>query len=202
VGSYDRKEAEARFKHLYAEVPGDECHYCGLARDGHDHRPAIHTLHRFAKGRQVTRKEIEGHFGQCRLVPCCTICNMGIGSFEGVDDNDCRDEILGFLDFFDDDGPSKGVWSFGAFTVACEVLEARSKDIVGDEIYAVPAVGRAIMVHALRSRKGEWRDDPFWHPHRLRFANWLRAEPRRKSKHFLDMARLESYRFKDGVYGR
>lgn len=199
---YDRKKAEARFGHLFTVVPGDQCHYCGLPSDGHDHRPAVHTLHRFAKDRQVTRREIEEQFGPCRLVPCCTICNMGIGSFEGEHDNDRRDEILGFLDFFDDEGEQKGEWSYGAFAIACEILDARAKGLLGDEVYALPAVGRLIMSHALRVQKGEWADDPFFHEHRERFAAWLKAVPRRKAKHFLDMARLESYKFKPGVYDR
>ncbi len=199
---YDRRKAEARFGHLFSVVPGDACHYCGLPSDGHDHRPAVHTLHKFSEGRKVTRREVEEHFGPCRLVPCCTICNMGIGSFEGDDDNDRRDEILGFLDFYDDDGPTKGEWSFGAFSVACEILDARVEGLVGDDVYALPAVGRLIMSHALRVKKGEWKDLEFFNEHRERFASWLCAEPRRKSKHFLAMARLESYKFKQGVYGR
>ena len=199
---YDRRKAEARFAHLYAAVPGDECYYCGLPSEGHDHRPAVHTLHNFAKTRKVTRREIEDRFGPCRLVPCCTICNMGLGSFEGTDDNERRDEILSYLDFFDDDGPHKGEWSLGAFTTAYEILAARTEETVGDEIYALPAVGRLIMSHALRVKKGEWQDGEFWHFHRVRFAAWLQGEPRRKSKHFLNMARLESYKFKDGVYDR
>jgi hypothetical protein len=127
---------------------------------------------------------------------------MGIGSFEGENDNERRVEILEFLDFYDDGGPHKGEWNFGAFCVACEMLDARLNDVVGDEVYAIPAVGRAIISQALRVKMGDWKDDNFWHPHRQRFAAWLAAEPRRKSKHFLIMARLESYKFKDGVYGR
>jgi hypothetical protein len=199
---YDRKKAEARFAHLYSLVSGEECHYCGFPSDGHDHRPAIHTLHRFSKGRKITRREVEAHLGPCRLVPCCTICNMGIGSFEGADDNERREEILSFLDFFNDEGPYKGEWNLGAFTVAYEVLEARAEGKLSDEIYALPAVGRLILSHALRTKMGEWRDGEFWHEHRLRLAQWLQGEPRRKAKHFLAMARLASYNFKDGVYGR
>lgn len=199
---YDRKKAEARFGHLYTEIPGNSCHYCGLPRDGYDHQPAIHTLHKFAKDRLITRKQIEERFGLCRLVPACTICNMGIGSFEGESDDDRRLEILGFLDFYDDEGPTKGEWNYGAFTVAYEILAARTQNVVGDEIYAIPSVGRLIMSHALRSKMGEWADHPFWMEHRERFAMWLSAEPKRKQKHFLDMSRLESYDFRNGVYGR
>ena len=199
---YERKKAEARFRHVYTVVSGDECHYCGLPSDGHDHRPAIHSLHKFASSRLVTRKEIEGRFGKCRLVPCCTICNMGIGSFDGANDDECREEILGFIDFFDDDGPTRGSWNYGAFCTAVEILTARTIGNVGDEIYAIPVVGRAVISHALRSKMGQWQDDAFWSAHRERLATWLKSAPRRKSKHFLTMARLESYKFRDGVYGR
>lgn len=199
---YNRKEAERRFGHLYEVVPGDSCYYCGLPGDGVDHRPAVHTLHRFAKGRKVTRREIEAQYGQCRLLPCCTICNMGIGSFEGEGDDEYRDEILGFLDFYDDEGPHKGEWNFGTFLAAMEVLEARENGILGDEVYALPLIGRLLMAQALRAMKGEWKDDPRWKPHRERFRAWIIAEPRRRSAHFLAMARLKSYEFLDGVYGR
>lgn len=199
---YIRKKAEARFGHVYTVVPGDKCHYCGLPSDGHDHQPAIYTLHKFAKDRLVTRKQIEERFGPCLALPACTICNMGIGSFEGESDDERRLEILGFLDFFDDEGPTKGQWNFGAFMIAYEILVLRDRNEVGDEVYAIPAVGRAIMVHALRAKMGEWMDHPFWSAHRDRLGKWLATAPRSKQKYFLDMSRLESYRFRPGVFGR
>lgn len=199
---YVRKKAEQRFGHLYTVVEGDECHYCGLPSDGHDHQPAIFTLHKFAADRLVTRKQIEERFGACYTVPACIICNMGIGSFEGESDDDRRQEILGFLDFFDQEGPSKGHWNYGAFLVAYEILLLRYQNAVGEEVYAIPSIGRAIMAHALRAKMGEWEDHPFWMTHREGFAKWLTAVPGRKQKHFLDMAGLESYSFRPGVYGR
>lgn len=202
VMRYDRKKAEARFGHLYGQVAGDACHYCDMPSDGHDHQPALHTLHKFAKDRLVTRKQVEERFGPCRLVPCCTICNMGIGAYEGDNDNDRRLEVLGFIDFYDDEGPTKGEWNAGAFMVAFGILQARTENLVGDDIYALPAVGRAIMSHALRTKMGEWPDDAIWKSHRERLALWMSAEPRRKQKHFLDMSGLESYGFRKGVYGR
>lgn len=199
---YNRKSAEERFGHLYTEAPGDECYYCGMPRDGWDHRPSLFTLHKFAEGRKVTRREIFEQFGECRLVPSCVICNMGIGSFEGENDDDRRQEILNFIDLYDDFGPKKNEWNFGVFTAAAEILFARDEGMLTDEIYAIPLVGRIIMAHALWVKMGNAKDNEFWSKHRQKFADWLNGKPKRKAKHFLDMARLESYAFKDGVYGR
>ena len=199
---YNRKRAEERFGHLYTEVPGDECYYCGMPKDGFDHRPSIFTLHKFAKHRRVTRREINEQFGECRLVPSCIICNMGIGSYEGESDNDRRQEILNFLDLYDDFGPNKNEWNFGVFAAAAEILIARDQDMVTDEVYAIPLVGRIVISHALWVKMGNAKDDEFWQRHRMKLAEWLNAQPKRKAKHFLDMARLESYAFKDGVFGR
>lgn len=199
---YNRKQAQERFQHLYVEVPGDECFYCGMPKDGVDHRPAIFTLHKFAKSRMVTRREIHEHFGQCRLVPSCVICNMGIGSYEGENDNDRRQEILNFIDLYDDFGPNRNEWNFGVFTAAAEMLIARDQGMLTDEVYAVPLVGRLVVSHALWVKMGNAKDDEFWQRHRRKLAEWLTAQPRRKAKHFLDMARLESYSFKNGVFGR
>jgi hypothetical protein len=127
---------------------------------------------------------------------------MGLGSYDGADDNDRRDEILCFLDFFDDEGPRKGQWNFGAWAIAYETLEAIDQGVVDRQAYALPAVGRLIMSHALRVKKGEWSDGDFWRRHRAKFADWLAETPKRASRHFIAMAGLESYAFKDGVYSR
>ena len=77
--NYKRGEAERRFQHVYAPVDGDRCIYCGMPSDGKfDHQPPVYILHRFADGGLVTKRAIRERFGQCKLVPCCTICNMGL----------------------------------------------------------------------------------------------------------------------------
>ena len=77
---YNRKKAEQRFEHVYETVAGDKCIYCGMPSDGeYDHQPPVYILHRFADGGLVTKKAIREQFGQCKLVPCCRVCNMGWG---------------------------------------------------------------------------------------------------------------------------
>lgn len=92
---YDRRKAEKRFAPVYTTVDGDHCIYCGMPNDGKfDHQPPVYILHRFANGGLVTKRAIREQFGECLLVPCCTICNMGLGAYHGVDNNDRREEIV------------------------------------------------------------------------------------------------------------
>ncbi|MER8446911.1 hypothetical protein NKH52_27350 [Mesorhizobium sp. M1066] len=95
---YNRREAEMRFERVYEVVAGDQCIYCGMPNDGKfDHQPPVYVLHRFADGGLVTKKAIRERFGRCKLVPCCTICNMGLGAFHGSTDNERRQEIANWL---------------------------------------------------------------------------------------------------------
>ena len=90
---YNRREAEMRFQRAYETVAGERCIYCGMPNDGkYDHQPPVYVLHRFADGGLVAKKAIRERFGQCKLVPCCTICNMGLGAFHGSTDNDRMQE--------------------------------------------------------------------------------------------------------------
>ena len=85
---YSRREAEERFARVYERVAGHRCIYCGISSDGrYDHQPPVYVLHRFADGGLVTERAIREKFGPCKLVPCCTICNMGIGAYHGVDED-------------------------------------------------------------------------------------------------------------------
>lgn len=192
--NYNRAAAERRFAHVYETVEGDHCVYCGMPSDGkHDHQPPVYVLHRFANGRMVTKRQIREAFGTCRLVPCCTICNRGLGAYHGNDDNDRRREILEWFvvdDRFPDDQ--------AALIAGYLLLKARFEEQADINIYRFPEVGRAIYIEALLGlMNGDFaspRDFPEWLKiAQIELAEWLRQEPRRKSQHFLDMAHLASY---------
>ncbi|TGU56913.1 MULTISPECIES: hypothetical protein [unclassified Mesorhizobium] len=191
---YNRNEAERRFEHVYETVEGDRCTYCGMPNDGkYDHQPPVYVLHRFADGGLVTKKAIRETFGQCKLVPCCTICNMGLGSFHGSDDNDRRQEIVKWF-LADDRYPEDNF----ILEVGRRLIESRLSGTCGTEIYKFPGVGRIVYTHALTGLiEGEF-NTPDEFPEWLRvtqseLAEWLRATARRKSRYFLNMANLESY---------
>ena len=194
---YDRRAAERRFGHLYASMEGDCCLYCGMSSDGKvDHQPPVYVLHRFANGSQVTKKQVREAFGDCRLVPCCTICNMGLGTFYAPDDRDRRAEIVGwFLE--DEQNPlDKMILIAGR-----QLLEDRLNGRRGPEVYTFPGVGRLIYIAALVGlADGTYRspdDFPKWlKAGQAELAEWLRGAPRRKYQHFLDMAGLESYQLR------
>lgn len=191
---YSRLEAEKRFARVYATVPGDRCIYCGMPNDGKfDHQPPVYILHRFANGGLVTKKQIQEQFGQCKLVPCCTICNMGLGAYHGLSDTERRTEIVQW--FLEDERfpGDKLVLALG-----CRLIEERLQGNRDNKIYEFPGVGRIIYTNALMGLiEGDFQgpeDFPDW----LRLAQselgeWLRAAPKRKARYFLDMANLESY---------
>lgn len=194
---YNRVQAEKRFAHVYHPVDGERCVYCGIANDGKvDHQPPVYVLHRFASGGLVTKRAIRERFGDCKLVPCCTICNMGLGAYHGKDDNDRRDEIVSW--FLEDDRyPGDKLILEAGF----RLLEERFAGKRGQEIYEFPGVGRTIYIEALLG----FVDDEFTaradFPDWLKvaqdeLADWLRGAPKRKSKYFLDMANLESYQLR------
>lgn len=158
-----------------------------------DHQPPVYILHRFADGGLVTKKAIREQFGECKLVPCCTICNMGLGAFHGRDDNERRREIANWF-LVDERHPEDAL----VLEVGRQLIEKRLQGRLGTEIYDFPGVGRVIYIHALFGFiEGEFAfSDGF--PEWLRLtqrelAEWLRAAPRRKSQYFLDMANLASY---------
>lgn len=191
---YDRRKAEKRFARVYETMEGDRCVYCGMPSDGQfDHQPPVYVLHRFANGGMVTKKAIREKFGQCKLVTCCTICNMGLGAYHGSDDNDRREEIVSWF-LLDDRYPDdKNMLELG-----CRLIDLRLEQKRGIEIYAFPEVGRVIYIEALVGLiKGNYdstNDFPEWlKVMQLELAKWLRGAPRRKSQYFLDMAGLESY---------
>lgn len=191
---YNRNQAEKRFAHVYQVVEGHRCIYCGMPSDGkYDHQPPVYILHRFAGGGLVTKKAIREAFGQCELVPCCTICNMGLGSFHGPHDNDRRREIVNWF-LVDDQYPEDGL----VLELGRRLIENRLNGRGGEDIYGFPGVGRVIYIHALVGLiDGEFHS-PDEFPEWLRIAQselaeWLRAAPRRKPRYFLDMANLESY---------
>lgn len=191
---YNRRAAEKRFQHVYQPVAGDRCIYCGMPSDGKfDHQPPLYVLHRFADGGLVTKKAIRERFGECKLVPCCTICNMGLGAFHGRDDNERRREIVNWF-LVDERYPE----SEFILEVGRGLIERWLRDGGEKNIFVFPGVGRVIYIHALCGFiDGEFHspdDFPEW----LRLtqgelAEWLRAAPRRKHQYFLDMANLASY---------
>ncbi|MGO8196353.1 hypothetical protein ACC786_31435 [Rhizobium ruizarguesonis] len=186
---YNRREAEERFARVFEPVAGDRCIYCGMPSEGKvDHQPPVYVLHRFANGELVTKRDIQQQFGQCKLVPCCTICNMGLGAYHGADDNERRREIVGW--FLEDDRypEDKLILDMGD-----RLIEQRAAGERGTEIYAFPGVGRSIYIHALVGFI-EGDDFPEWlRLAQLELADWLRAKPGRKAQYFLEMACLESY---------
>lgn len=191
---YNRRTAEKRFEHIYRPIAGDRCTYCGIPSAGkHDHQPPVYILHRFADGALVTKKAIRERFGECKLVPCCTICNMGLGAFHGRDDNERRREIANWF-------LADGRYAEDALVleIGRRLIEQRLERTRGSEIYEFPGVGRVIYVHALFGfiEGGYQATDEF--PEWLQLvqqelADWLGAAPRRRSRYFLDMANLASY---------
>lgn len=191
---YNRRAAEKRFEHVYQAVAGDRCIYCGMPSDGkRDHQPPVYILHRFADGGLVTKKAIREQFGECKLVPCCTICNMGLGAFHGRDDNERRREIANWF-LVDERYPEDAL----VVEVGRQLIHRRLEGSAGTKIYGFPGVGRVIYTHVLFGFiEGEF-NSPDEFPEWLRLtqrelAEWLRAAPRRKSQYFLDMANLASY---------
>lgn len=191
---YNRRAAEKRFEHVYQPVAGDRCIYCGMPSDGkRDHQPPVYILHRFADGGLVTKKAIREQFGECKLVPCCTICNMGLGAFHGRDDNERRREIANWFVVDERYPEDKLVMEIGR-----QLIEKRLQGSRGAEIYEFPGVGRVIYTHALFGFiEGQFNapdEFPEWLlTSQSELAEWLRAVPRRKSQYFLDMANLISY---------
>lgn len=191
---YNRYRAEQRFAHIYETAAGDRCIYCGIANDGkYDHQPPVYVLHRFADGGLVTKSAIREQFGQCKLVPCCTICNMGLGTYHGSDDNERRQEIVNW--FLEDDSIPEDQL---ILELGSKLLNDRLQQKRGSEIYEFAGVGRVIYAEALVGLiEGDFNspdDFPDW----LKLAQselavWLRDAPRRKSQYFLAMANLESY---------
>jgi hypothetical protein len=191
---YYRRKAEKRFAHVYETVEGDSCIYCGMPSDGkYDHQPPIYVLHRFADGGLVTKKAIREQFGECKLVPCCTICNMGLGAYHGVDDNDRRREIANWF-LFDERYPEDKL----ILDLGYKLVEDRAEQKRGTEIYEFAGVGRAIYIEALFGLiEGDFASPdeiPNWlKMMQTELAEWLREAPKRKSQYFLEMASLESY---------
>ena len=191
---YSRYKAERRFARVYHAVEGSRCLYCGMPNDGkYDHQPPLFVLHRFADGALVTQRAIREKFGSCKLVPCCTICNMGLGAYHGSDDNDRRGEIVNWF-LLDDRFP------FDKFIldVGYRLVSDRVRGIRGTRIYKFPGVGRAIYVEALvgfiEGKFASPDDFPEWLTLvQLELAEWLRGERHRKRQYFLDMANLQSY---------
>ncbi|PZM10181.1 hypothetical protein [Rhizobium tubonense] len=194
-GKYNRRDAEQRFSCVYEAVSGDRCIYCGMPNNGKfDHQPPVYALHRFSAGALVTKRQIREQFGTCQLVPCCTICNMGLGAYIGCDINDRRREIA---DWFLPDNRYPGdklilVMGYGPIKLHFKYRQTQS-------IYSFPAVGRAIYISALtglmKDRYKSFDDFPDWLIEAQRELNqWLHAAPKRSGQHFLEMARLESYR--------
>ncbi|WP_141690413.1 MULTISPECIES: hypothetical protein [unclassified Ensifer] len=191
---YNRREAEKRFARVYTTAPGNLCIYCGMPNDGKfDHQPPVYILHRFANGGLVTKKQIQENFGQCKLVPCCTICNMGLGAYHGLSDAERRAEIVHW--FLEDERfPEDKI----VLALGCRLIEERLQGKRGNEIYEFPGVGRIIYTNALTGFiEGDFRtpeDFPDWlRLAQSELADWLRAGPKRKARYFLDMANLESY---------
>ncbi|MGO4440317.1 hypothetical protein [Rhizobium sp. RAF56] len=117
---------------------------------------------------------------------------MGLGAYHGVDDNDRRREIV---EWFGKDSPEdKYILMVGDL-----LLKIRMAGKKGSEIYEFPGVGRSIYIRTLAGLiNGEFRsidDFPEWlQLAQSELAEWLRGAPKRKSRYFLDMAGLESYR--------
>jgi hypothetical protein len=191
---YSRHKAEKRFERVYETVAGDKCIYCGMPSDGeYDHQPPVYVLHRFADGGLVTKKAIREQFGQCNLVPCCHICNMGLGAYHGSDDNDRRGRIVNW--FLEDDRYPEDKLTLN---VGCGLINKYFQEETKKEIYLFPGVGRVIYINALVGLIEGTFNSPDEFPEWLKvmqsgLAEWIRSAPRRKSQYFLDMANLESY---------
>lgn len=165
-----------------------------MPNDGkYDHQPPVYLLHRFADGGLVTKRAIREQFGRCKLVPCCTICNMGLGAYHGSDDNDRRQEIVNWF-LLDDRFPEdRKILDLGYKLIEDRVRQQRSR-----EICEFPGVGRVIYIEALVGFiEGDFaspNDFPEWLTFmQSELAEWLRCAPKRKSQYFLDMANLLSY---------
>jgi hypothetical protein len=183
-----------RFAQDYDIVEGTSCIYCERPNGGKfDHQPPLYVLHRFASSRLVTKRAIREKFGQCKLIPCCTICNMGLGAYHGKDDNDRRQEIANWF-LLDERYPAdKLILIFGY-----RLWDGRINQSRGTEVYQFPGVGRVIYIEALMGLVEGRYDTPDAFPDWLRLmqlelAEWLRTESRRRSRYFLDMANLQSY---------
>ncbi len=191
---YSRRKAEKRFAHVFETVEGDRCVYCGMPSDEkYDHQPPVYVLHRFAGGGVVTKKAIRERFGQCKLVPCCTICNMGLGAYHGSDDKSRREEIVNWF-LLDDRFPEDEK----LLDLGYQLIEDHAQQKRGPEIYEFSGVGRAIYIEALSGLIEGHFDSPDDFPDWIKMmqselAEWLRGAPKRKSQYFLDMANLESY---------
>lgn len=191
---YVRREAEKRFAKVYEAVAGEQCIYCGMPNDGKfDHQPPVYILHRFANGGLTTKRQIAEKFGRCKLVPCCTICNMGLGAYHGSSDTDRRKEIVNW--FYDDERhpEDKLVLALG-----CKLIGDRLDGKRDSAIYEFPGVGRIIYLHAISGLiDGSFHgpeDFPDWLKlAQSELAEWLRETPKRKAQYFLAMANLESY---------
>lgn len=191
---YNRQRAERRFAHVYQATGGDRCCYCGMPSDGKvDHQPPVYVLHRFANGGLVTMRAIRERFGECRLVPCCTICNMGLGAYHGKDDADRRGEIVNWF-LLDERYPEDKMVLASGY----RLLQERVNGQQGPEVYRFPGVGRAVYISALVGLIDGEYESPAGFPDWLKLAQadlseWLRGAPHRKSQYFLNMANLASY---------
>jgi len=189
---YVRSIAEKRFERVYHTIEGERCIYCGIANDGKfDHQPPVYVLHRFADGGLVTKRKIREHFGECKLVPCCTICNMGLGAYHGTDDDDRRREIMNWF-LADERYPEDPL----TLEIGRELIRRRLESLSTADIYEFPGVGRVIYINALLASmtSSGTEGSPSWlQQAQSELADWLRGSPRRKSAYFLAMANLESY---------
>lgn len=191
---YSRRAAEKSFGMVYRRVPGSRCIYCGMPSDGKsDHQPPLSVLHRFAKGGLTTKEAILERFVECRLVPCCTICNLGLGASHCRDDNDRRRRIANWFRVNKRHPADALVMENGRL-----LIQKRLEGNRGKEIYSNSGVGRCIYLSALlglaEGQFGSPNDFPGWlQASQLELAEWLRGVPRRKSQYFLDMANLMSY---------
>ncbi len=118
---------------------------------------------------------------------------MGLGAYHGRDDNDRRKEIVNWF-LLDERYPEDKV----VLDIGYELLTARLEGSRGAEIYEFAGVGRTVYIEALfglvQGEYGSPNDFPDWLKlAQSELAEWLRAEPRRKARYFLDMANLESY---------
>jgi hypothetical protein len=109
-----------------------------------DHQPPIYVLHRFAADELVREKAIREKFGHCKLVLCCTICNMGLGTYNGADGNDRRREIVDWFLNGERYPEDKAILETGY-----QLLDERAQGKRGAEIYKFPGVGRHIYGEAL-----------------------------------------------------
>ncbi|MCG6115820.1 MAG: hypothetical protein MEQ84_11540 [Mesorhizobium sp.] len=191
---YSRRAAEKSFGMVYRFVAGSRCTYCGIANDGKsDHQPPLSVLFGFAKGGSTTKEALLERFGDCRLVPCCTICNLGLGAFQCHDDNDRRRRVANWFRVNTRHPADALVLENGRL-----LIQKRLEGNRGKEIYANSGVGRCIYLSALLGlAEGHFRSPssfPDWlQASQLELSEWLRGAPRRKFQYFLDMANLMSF---------